>query len=265
VLRYYDMKTNARTMSALATETYHVYNRGTEKRRIFMNDADRLRFIHDLWEFNDVEQVDSNSTKGVRRDRKKDVPLLNGTECTEVQPPYILRGEVGRAKQKLVHIHAYCLMDNHYHLMLSPAVEDGVSLFMKKLAGGYTMYFNEKYNRTGALFQGRYKRKVVKSEGQYLHLPLYIHLNPLDVHFPEWRTGGIKRGDRARAHAYLLEYRWSSHKDYMRIKNFASVIHMDTLNRVFKLQGGYTNVMQDGLAFFDSGSVKPIQLEKDEV
>lgn len=242
--------------AVLSGEVYHVYNRGTEKRKIFMNDADRIRFIHDMWEFNDVEQVDTNAFRAMS------LPSRKRTNA-EVQPTYFDDKKSGSNRQKLVHVHAYCLMDNHYHLMLSPAVPDGIALFMKKLGGGYTMYFNEKYSRTGALFQGRYKRKLIKSDGQYLHLPIYIHLNPLDAKCPEWRTSGVAKSARTAALKYLESYRWSSHLDYMGFKNFASVVHMDTLKRVFTLQGGYAKVVQEALAYFDTNVVKPVQIEKD--
>ena len=83
-------------------------------------------------------------------------------------------------------------MSNHYHLLLTPAVENGIALFMKKINGGYVKYFNEKYERKGTLFEGKYKRIIIKNEAHFIHLPYYIHLNPLDLAAPEWRERKIK-------------------------------------------------------------------------
>ena len=118
-------------------------------------------------------------------------------------------------------------MPNHYHLLLSPIVEDGIPKFMKKINMGYAKYFNEKNKRTGALFQGKYKSIHVSDDSHFLYIPYYIHLNPLDLILPEWRTGGIK--NTRKAIDYLKKYRWSSHLDYLGIKNFPSLTHRNLL------------------------------------
>ena len=191
-------------------DLYHVLNRGVEKRRVVENDADRLRFLHDLYAFND-----QNAT-------------LN----------YILPNrQKERPRKLLVQIHAFCLMPNHYHMILSPLVENGIPLFMKKLSMGYTKYFNEKYDRSGALWQGKYKRILVERDAHFLYLPYYIHLNPLDLAFPEWREGKVK--DTRKALEYLEKYRWSSHLDYMGIKNFPSITNREFLSKTLGTRAEY--------------------------
>lgn len=176
-------------------------NRGVEKRTVFLDDTDRLRFIHDLFAFNDIDSV------------------LNYTQPGRM---------TGYSRDVLVYIHAYCLMPNHYHLLLSPAVLNGIPLFIKKLNGGYAKYFNERYQRTGSLWQGKYKRIPILRDAHLLYIPHYIHLNPLDLSHPEWRRGGVKNVSSALA--ALHKYRWSSHLDYAGKKNFPSVIHTDLLH-----------------------------------
>ena len=108
-------------------EIYHALNRGVDKRKIFMDDRDYYRFVHDLFEFNDEECVLNNYF------RFKRLTIGVGHQYIE-----------HKKRKMLVDVLAFCLMPNHYHLMLSPRVENGVSLFMKKLNGGYVNYFNKK-------------------------------------------------------------------------------------------------------------------------
>jgi putative transposase len=187
-------------------EFYHVYNRGTDKRKTFTENADCARFVHDLFEFNDTAHA----------------------------PEYNRRAHVGHPmshmREKLVDIHAWCLMPNHYHLLLSPRTENGIALFMKKVNMGYSKYFNEKYERTGSLWQGKYKKLLIERDAHFLYIPYYIHLNPLDLAFPEWREGKVR--DAGKALAYLSRYRWSSHLDYLGDKNFPSLLQRRTLQGI---------------------------------
>ena len=178
-------------------EFYHLLNRGVDKRSVVLDEQDRVRFIHDLFVFNDVHA----SANFLHPPRPSALPA--------------------RPRKLLVHLHAFCLMGNHYHLLVSPAVESGVSLFMKKLNMGYAKYFNEKYGRTGALWQGKYKRIRMERDAQFLYIPYYIHLNPLDLQYPGWREGKVAQVKKALA--YLRTYRWSSHADYLGEKNFPSL------------------------------------------
>lgn len=74
---------------------------------------------------------------------------------------------------------AYCLMPNHFHLLLKQKGRDSIDKFMNSLATRYSMYFNRKYKRVGSLYQGVYKAVLVDTDEQLLHLTRYIHRNPL--------------------------------------------------------------------------------------
>ena len=183
-------------------ELYHLLNRGVEKREVVLDDRDRLRFMHDLFVFNDADHVDANH-------RFRDFRMS------------------AAARKPLVDIHAFCLMGNHYHILASERDDDGISEFMRKLNMGYAKYFNEKYRRTGSLWQGKYRKKLIRHDAHFLYIPFYIHLNPLDFSSPEWREGRVK--NTARAIEHIREYRWSSFRDYMSIKNFPSILSMPLL------------------------------------
>ena len=185
-------------------EIYHALNRGVDGRDIFKDDQDRIRFVHDLFEFND----------------QKPAPHMRTT------------GEIGgfvnpNIRKRLVDIHGWCLMKNHYHLALSERIEGGMSLFLRKLNVGYANYFNERYARTGTLFQGRTKKILVEHQAHFLYILHYIHLNPLDYldGAQKWRErdkAGIKSAREALQ--YLDTYRWSSYLDYAGQKNFPSIL-----------------------------------------
>ena len=92
-------------------------------------------------------------------------------------------GEVIRPRpienlHKEVDLLAYCLMPNHFHLLIKQKTVDGMTKLIHKLLTVYSMYFNRRYKRIGHLFQGRYKAVLVDNEKQLLHLSKYIHLNP---------------------------------------------------------------------------------------
>jgi putative transposase len=194
-------------------EFIHVLNRGVDKRTIFLDDKDYYRFVHDLFEFNDSENVSN-----VNYFFNKNIDI----ECRYVEK---------KKRKLLVDIHAFCLMPNHYHILLSPRIDGGIPIFMKKLNMGYSKYFNEKYKRTGTLFQGRYKSVQITKDAHFIHIPYYIHLNPLDIITKKWRTGDMKDTDKAIK--FLQNYRWSSFLDYSGKKNFPSVTRRDFLLKFF--------------------------------
>lgn len=133
-------------------EYYHVYNRGVDKRIIFETQADYVRFYNSLKFFNVCEPV-QNLRLGQSKSLNKSKPL--------------------------VEVHAYNLLPNHFHLLLKQVATNGISEFMKRVTGGYTGYFNEKYQRSGSLFQGTFKRKHIGNDESYRYLLCYVNENAL--------------------------------------------------------------------------------------
>jgi putative transposase len=203
-----------RKTKLVSGEIYHVYNRGVDKRDIFIDDQDHFCFIHDLYEFNDQNPaIILNDYLNKNRKNK----------FLEVGLPEIKR----KPRETLVEILAFCLMDNHFHLLVRQKTEHGITEFMRKIGTGYTNYFNKKYIRDGVLFQGKFKAIHLKQDSHFMYLPIYIHLNPLDYEFKEWRKGKIHNFKKALK--YLENYRWSSYLDYIGKKNFPSIIQKDFL------------------------------------
>lgn len=228
-----------------AGEIYHVLNRGVDKRKIFLDNNDYLRFVHDLFEFNDENPAFN-------------VGLNFKNQYIDVRRQYI---ENRRPRKLLVEILAFCLMPNHYHLLIRPKKEVSVPNFIKKVNGGYAKYFNNKYQRNGALFQGKYKSVPIKNEAHFIHLPYYIHLNPLDLITPKWRERNILTSDVNKIGKFLENYRWSSYLDYTGKKNFPSVTQREFLQEFL---GGPEEYKKDTIKWLkemDLEELKNITLE----
>ena len=144
-------------------EFYHVYNRGVDKRVVFENLSDSRRFLRSMVAFNDEYPAGSLLLHDRFRSNSGSTAIIRKTEEKTGKP--------------LVNIVAYCLNPNHFHLLLEQVSDGGVSEFMKRVSGGYTWYFNNKYGRTGSLFQGRFKSVHVESNEYLLHVSVYINLN----------------------------------------------------------------------------------------
>jgi putative transposase len=178
-----------RNFSFAPEEFYHIYNRGTEQRNIFSSRDNYERFLSLLYVCNGTIPADLK---------------LQGSTLYEVSK--IERGE------PLIDIGAYCLMPNHFHLLVRERTDNGISKFMQKLTTGYTMYFNKCNERTGSLFQGRFKAKHVKDDRYLSCLIAYIHLNPIKIIDPQWKDHGIT--DYRKAENFLDQYKYSSFLDY---------------------------------------------------
>jgi len=176
---------------------YHVYNRGVDKRDTFTDDRERTRFVKSIVAFNDVGRKATRSLSAI-----DDPPISDN--------PY-------------VHVVAYSLMPNHYHLLLVQIASGGISEFMRRLGTGYTQFFNKRHERSGSLFETAYKIKRVTTTTYARHLSRYIHLNPLELIGLNWKAGKI---NWAKANSFLRNYRWSSFRHYVGLDDQAFV-HKD--------------------------------------
>ncbi|MEI7750049.1 MAG: transposase [Candidatus Moraniibacteriota bacterium] len=149
-------------------EYYHVYNRGVDKREVFLNEGDYVRFLTYLREFNDnstyEQRIFLKNQKNIKSSSKELSSCIQELSSLEESQPS-------------VEIIAYCLSPNHYHLILKQLVENGVKIFMHKLGTGYTNYFNKKYQRSGSLFQGPFKAIHIDSNEYLLLLSAYVNRN----------------------------------------------------------------------------------------
>lgn len=218
-------------------ECYHLYNRGTERREVFIRQGDYQRFLYLLFACNDRQPLHNThraqflGAAGVQRERRSYIDLL-----------------------------CFCLMPNHFHLLVRQREDDGgVAHFMQKLGTAYTMYFNTKYERTGALFQGTYKATHVSTDEYLLPLSRYIHLNPLDLFESDWKEQGIARPQAARA--FIVEYLWSSYADYVSLPRYPSLLTTDLLQQVFRIPQAYQAYVESWSAAA-LGTISRLTLER---
>ncbi len=126
---------------------YHVYSRGVAKQPIFIDDKDYAYFMALLERYLGGEEA--ASAYGVYPNYREKIELL-----------------------------AYCLLQNHFHLLFYQVESGTMSILMKSLLGSYTRYFNKRWKRSGPLFESRYKASLVQDETYLLHISRYIHMNP---------------------------------------------------------------------------------------
>ena len=174
-------------------EFYHIYNRGVDKRTIFQDDRDYERFLALLYIANSEETIHLSN------DFPKKTPLDE-----------IFKKDRGG---QIVAIGAYCLMPNHFHLLLTPLVTDGISKFMQKLQTGYSMYFNKKNERNGSLFQGVFKSEHINNDRYFKYIYSYIHLNPSKLKNSKWKEQ--QKTFLNQLKKFISEYKYSSLQEYI--------------------------------------------------
>lgn len=196
-------------------EYYHIYNRGIDKRVIFKSKKDYERFMMLLYLANSQDSFRLDFILNSRHKIYSDILLLD-------------KGEL------LVSIGAWCVMPNHFHLLLRQEVDGGITKFMRKLGVGYSMFFNIKYQRAGALFGGLFKSKLIGVDDNYIrHLFGYIHINPLEIKFPDWENQ-IKRPS-LEMKKFLESYHYSSYQDYIGIDRIEkNIINLKDFPDYFK-------------------------------
>lgn len=199
----------SRIIKFAPNETYHSYTRGVNKQVIFREENDYFRMLMLL--------LLSNSESPFHMSNL--LYLYQGRALIE-----IFQEEV--PEHRIVHILSYSLMPNHLHLILREIEEGGISKFMHRLFTAYSMYFNKKYERTGALFESRFKAKHIDNEAYFRWIFSYVHLNPVALIEPKWEEKGII-SDPEQVRKFMRNYKWSSFYDYTVGKRPESVILAD--------------------------------------
>lgn len=151
---------------------YHIYNRGVDKRDIFIGKKDLERFILSIKAFNDIKPARS-------------IKDLSFQDLSDVGRP-----------TPLVAIVCYCINPNHFHFIIKQEVDGGISEFFKRLLGGYTKYFNKMYNRSGALFQGRFKSCIINDDAYILKIRPYVNMNYMIHDIPKEKSHLIMASDK---------------------------------------------------------------------
>ncbi len=225
----------SRNISFGVDEFYHAYNRGTEKRLIFNDQNDRDRFLNLLFLANSSQSIE------LRRSHHRGGGLASA--------PFVGAFDQEKRGETLVDIGAYCLMPNHFHLLVREKTESGLSAFIHKLLTAYTMYFNLKYKRSGALFEGPFRAKHIDDDNYLHYLFAYIHLNPIKIAFPAWPEADI--ANLADAEKYLTNYGFSSYLDYVapELRPEGLILNKETFPEYFQKPADFSYFLADWVRY----------------
>lgn len=204
---------------------YHIYNRGVDKRRIFEDKNDYFRFLKTLQILNNIKATYLDLRSSFKQEKNRSLASTNN--------PW-------------VKIHAFCLIPNHFHLLLEQVVDEGITKFLHKIGTAYTKYFNLKYERTGRLFEGTFKAILIDQEEYLLHLSRYIHLNPVELIEPKWEEKGVKNWTKIKK--FLFDYKWSSYSIYVGERTWRTIeklVYKKTIQSYFKSAQSYKNFVLD--------------------
>ncbi len=181
-----------RKISFAEGEYYHIYSRGNSKQKIFHDAADYQRFMMLLYACNQENAFKINN-------------LPKGKNIYDIQ--------MGK---RITSLGTYCLMPNHFHLLVKETMSDGITIFMRKVMTAYVMYYNKKYKRTGKLFEGPFIAEHITEDRYLKYLFAYIHLNPIKLIDTQWKENGLK--DVCSAKRFLSSYKYSSFLTYIEIQ-----------------------------------------------
>jgi putative transposase len=171
---WYNLKMKNRDYKQFAPrEIYHIYNRGVDKMEIFRDDEDFKIFLLRLEENLFPERSERNNFSKKEKRRKLLPPNSFDLIC-------------------------YCLMPNHFHIIIQQLGNTPVNKLVSKICTSYSMYFNKKYGRVGALFQDQFKAVLIEDNEQLLWASFYVHKNPLEAGLVD----------------EICDYKWNSFFDY---------------------------------------------------
>ncbi len=214
-------------------EYYHIYNRGIDKRIIFKLKRDYERFVMLLYVANSNKSFNLSDLLSEKKFNKNFEEIM-----------FLDKGD------PLVSIGAWCLMPNHFHLLIRQEVDGGITKFMKKLGTAYSMFFNIKYQRTGSLFGGLFKSKLIGNDDNYMRqLFVYIHLNPLEIEFPDWKNLIDKKHPK-KWKDFLKNYPYSSYQDYIEVQRpEGNILKIDSFPDYFEEKDSFENFIDGFLSF----------------
>ena len=196
-----------RNSNLIEKEYYHIYNRGNSKNKIFNFKEDYERFTKLLYVCNSQKSFTFRDSIINQK--------IDAWDFDREEP--------------LVEVCAWVLMPNHFHLILISHRSDlweknynPITEFMRKISTAYAMYFNKKYNRIGAFFEGKFKSKHIGKDNYFNYLFSYVHLNPIKLIQPDWKENGIT--NQIKAISYLKNFPYSSFKDFYGVSRKESMV-----------------------------------------
>lgn len=195
-------------------EIYHVFNRGINRQRTFTNRVELRRAVTVLGYYR-FAQLPVKLSKLLQ---------LNPEERLKVMDT------LTQEDNKLVSIICFCLMPNHFHLVLRQLIDGGISKYLGNFQNSYTRYFNTRNDRDGSLFLDQFKAVRIETDEQLVHLSRYVHLNPFTSYV-------VKDLDD------LFSYPWSSLSEHLSMSK--DICDMELIAANFKSSNDYKQFIVD--------------------
>ena len=192
----------------VADEYYHIYNRGAFKQTLFKDKNDYIRFLFYVL-YTQSPIPFKNISRITESFSEVDGFSIAIEEASDIQ------------LNRFVELTAFCLMPNHFHLLVKQTVDNGIAQYMQRVGDGYTKYFNTKYDTSGRIFQGPFQAKHVIDNHQLLYLSAYIHRNPREL--TQWK-------------GKEFQYPWSSLQDFTEGNRWGGLLMSDIIADQFEMQ-----------------------------
>lgn len=220
----------SRNISFAPGEWYHCFNRGVDKRRVFLEKTDYDRFLALLYYANSPNPV---SLEHIGRGRTS--PLFGQEKALSDD-------------ERLVDVGAFCLMPNHFHVIVREKEEGGLTSFMRKVGTGYTMYFNQKNERTGSLFGGKFKAKHITDDRYLKRVINYVHANPAELQEKKWKEGLIVNPKKISE--FLENYTYSSLLGYLDPSvPLSKILSLSVINEMYEKIPGTSKILEEAIDF----------------
>jgi len=221
----------------------HVFNRGNRKMDIVRDENDRWRFLTSLRFYNDRNPAEY-IIRSFFAERKMQNADLGRSNLPKQEP---FAWPIAENSQKpIVSVVSFCLMPNHYHLLLQEIIPGGITMLTRKLDGGFTTYLNNKYGESGKIFQGSYRARRITDLRYLQYVDAYIQaLNPLELLLPKNISIDTKI-DLGLA----IDYPFSSLGESLGYRNF-SILDREATQKKYKLPAtrqNYEKLMRSVLA-----------------
>ena len=216
-----------RQTSFAEDEWFHCYTRSIDRKTVFQNISDYQRFLEALYL--------CNSDRPIQRSSHYKLSYGDFLHLERGAP--------------FVAIGGYCLMPNHFHLLIQEIVPGGISKFMQKVGTSFSMYFNAKYQHIGNVFVTPFRAKHIDDDTYLQRVIQYIHLNPLELFEPDWKQGRIN--DLPSSKKKVEQYPYSSLSDYTNGKNRVEKnILNGTAMELFTTLPSFSDVIDDAIEYY---------------
>lgn len=209
-----------RKEKVIIDEYYHIYNRGVNKQTLFHDRSDYVRFLFMMLYFQSSKTF-SNIRRYVIFYLKNNIFNIALSDIQKI------------ISDQHIGIISFCIMPNHFHIIIKGIKKDGATSYMHRVLGGYSRYYNKKYGTSGHLFQGAYKIVHIENNIQLLYLSAYIHRNPRSL--LGWENKELK-------------YEWSSYQDYVKEGRFGRLLTQTIILDQFSSKKDYQKFVESSPA-----------------